>query len=92
MSLEEYYEKRKLAQEIEASELTNEYRKVYGKDPSEYDLREFFWLFTNSLDSMPLSWKSMLRLVGNYSESVEALTRNNPKYPNMKDFLEKLGA
>ena len=42
MSLEEYHQKRIKAQEQEAEEMVREYRAVYGKDPEEKDLREFF--------------------------------------------------
>lgn len=42
MSLEEYYEKRKVAQVQEASELVRLYRERYGEEPDEKALHEFF--------------------------------------------------
>lgn len=47
MSLEEYHAKRQLAQNAEARQLVEEYRKVYRKEPDEQALSEFFWLFSD---------------------------------------------
>lgn len=90
MSLGEYYEKRKNMQFEEAEELTREYRKVYNANPSEEELSEFFWLFTNGNDEMPECWQQKMRLVGNEDISKSALTRNQIKFKNMSDFLDSI--
>lgn len=91
MSIEDYYEKRKAAQEREAKQLVQEYRKVYGKEPDEQALSEFFWLFSNDPDTLPECWQQKMRLVGTENLSRQKL-KNNPKaYDSMQDFLDHCG-
>jgi UDP-3-O-[3-hydroxymyristoyl] glucosamine N-acyltransferase len=90
MSLEEYYEKRKAAQYDEAAELVREYRRAFGKDPSADDLSEFFWLFTDSAENLPESWKYQLRQAGNYEESIEKLKKNKKMFDSMQAFLDSV--
>ena len=90
MSLEEYYEKRKAAQLSEAQELVREYRKTYGKEPDENDLREFFWLFTSGDKSLPERWKEDMHLSGNYDKSMALLKSRKPMYETMEDFLNSV--
>lgn len=71
MSLEEYHEKRKAAQVLEAKELVELYRERYGKEPDEKALHEFFWLFTDGNDELPECWESMMKLGGNYEYTKE---------------------
>lgn len=87
MTLDEYYAKRKAAQESEARELVREYRKVYGRDPGENELAEFFWLFTDDPDHLPDLWDHKLGLVGNKEVCAKALAANQKKYKDMQDFL-----
>lgn len=89
MSLEEYYQKRKAAQKSEAMQLVSEYRRVYGKDPDEQALREFFWLFTNDPANLPECWSHVMDLVGNRAISQEKLKENKALYPSMEAFLEQ---
>lgn len=49
MGLEEYHEKRKAAQVVEAKELVELYRERYGKEPDEKALHEFFWLLQTEM-------------------------------------------
>lgn len=88
MTLEEYHEKRRAAQEREARELVREYRAVYGKEPGEEALSEFFWLFADSAEGLPSSWEEKLRLCGNRAFSAEALSRNEKRFGSMADFLK----
>ncbi len=90
MSLEDYYEKRKKAQIEEASALVREYRKVYGCDPSEADLSEFFWLFTDDDRELDESWKYQMSQAGNLSQSVEKLKKNKKSFENMRAFLDSV--
>lgn len=88
MSIEDYYEKRKAAQEAEAKQLAAEYRKVYGKEPDEQALSEFFWLFTDDPDFLPECWESKMKLVGTENLSREKLAQNPKPYQDMQDFLK----
>lgn len=90
MTLEEYYEKRKDSQVKEATELVQEYRKRTGKDPDEYALHEFFWLFSDDPDTIPNVWKDMNRLVGNEEFSNQLMRQHNKKYKNMDEFLKSI--
>lgn len=89
MTLEEYYEKRKKAQIREACELVREYSTVYGKDPDDDAMSEFFWLFSNDVDPnhMPASWKSQMSQAGNIDYSFEKLSLNEKKWSDMQSFL-----
>lgn len=88
MTLEEYHHKRKAAQESEARALAEEYRKVYGKDPDEEALSEFFWLFTQDDSSLPPCWEEKMQLVGNRAFSGKVLRENKKQYEDMQNFLE----
>lgn len=88
MSIEDYYEKRKAAQEKEAKQLVFEYRKVYGKDPDEAVLSEFFWLFSDEPDSLPECWQQKMELVGTKSLSCKKLSANPKPYRDLQDFLK----
>ncbi len=88
MSIEDYYEKRKAAQLAEAKQLVAEYRKVYGKDPDEAALSEFFWLFTDDPDHLHPSWQSKMELVGTEEMSREMLKNNAKLFRDMQDFLD----
>lgn len=88
MSIEEYYQKRKLIQEKEAKELVKEYRKVFNKEPEEKHLHEFFWLFSNGNDNIPECWKKMLMGRGEMCASL--FKKNKKKYSDMESFLKKV--
>lgn len=88
MTLEQYRKKRRAAQEQEARELVTEYRRVYGKDPDEAALGEFFWLFTDDPQGLPQCWEEKLSLCGSREISAQALARNQKRYENMQAFLE----
>lgn len=88
MSLEDYHEKRIAAQEKEAAELVREYRAVYGRDPDEAALSEFFWLFTGDDGELPPSWEAQMQQVGNRAFSGQVLREREPKYKNLQEFLD----
>ena len=90
MSLEQYYQKRKLEQIDEATELVIEYRKAYNKDPTEEELSEFFWLFTAGIDELPECWKKKMRLVGNEEQSYQKLNMHKKEFADMNDFLKAI--
>ncbi len=88
MSLEDYHEKRIAAQEKEAAELVREYRTVYGRDPDEAALSEFFWLFTGDDGELPRSWEAQMQQIGNREFSAQVLKKQKPKYQNMQELLD----
>lgn len=88
MSLEDYHEKRIAAQEKEAAELVREYRAVYGRDPDEAALSEFFWLFTGDDGELPPSWEAQMQQVGNRAFSGQVLRERKPKYKDLQEFLD----
>ena len=89
MSLEEYHQKRKAAQLEEAKELVREYRSVYGRDPEEKALSEFFWLFTQAPDQVKEpSWIAQMENLGNREFSEQVLAAHEAQFRDMQDFLD----
>lgn len=88
MSLDDYYEKRKKVQEQEAIEMVQEYRTVYGKDPDESVMSEFFWLFTDCADDLPPKWEYHMSIGGNRELSVERMREHKINYQDMEDFFK----
>lgn len=88
MTLEEYYKKRTLKQLDEAKELVLSYRERFGKLPEKDHLYEFFWLFTDSEDSLEQSWNDAMHLVRNYDYSMKKLAGNQKKFENFEKFIE----
>lgn len=89
MSIEEYYQKRKLMQEKEAAELVQEYRKVFNRNPEKKHMYEFFWLFANGNDDIPDCWNRMLYL-GRDENCAIRFKENKKKYKDMETFLRKV--
>ena len=87
MSIDDYHKKRQSTQIQEAVELVREYRKVYGKEVSETELSEFFWLFTNVDEPLPECWDKKMKLVGNYDVSRRVLKDHEKSFPSLKEFL-----
>lgn len=90
MSLDEYYEKRKLSQIKEATELVRLYRKRIGKDPDEVALHEFFWLFSNEPEILPDVWKKVNQITGNEEFTNEVMRKHKKQYKNLDDFLSSI--
>lgn len=90
MSLDEYHEKRKLAQEKEAIELVKLYREQYGKDPDEKAMHEFFWLFSDDPEDLPVCWKSVNALCGNKELTETLMRQNQKKYDSFEAFLRSV--
>ena len=88
-----YYKKRQEAQLEEATELVKEYRDVFGTDPDEKILSEFFWLFVGEGDdyeNIPECWKEKMRLIGNEEASIKLLKSNQKVFDNMGSFLKEI--
>lgn len=90
MNIDEYYEKRKKAQYSEAHELVEEYRKTYGKEVDDYELREFFWLFENNPSSISPVWRDVMRLNGTESISNKRMKEHTKMFDNREAFLESI--
>lgn len=90
MSLEEYHQKRIAVQYAEASELVRNYREVYGKEPNDTALAEFFWLFCNDDSNLPDIQERKMRLVNNREKTGIAFRAHTPMYKNKADFLNSV--
>ena len=88
--LEDYLEKRKVAQIEEASELVRKYRDVYGKEPSASDLSEFFWLWSDGNEDLDDSYKSKMELLGNFKFSMQVLKNNKKQFNEVNEFLRAI--
>ena len=90
MTIEEYYEKRKKAQFEEATQVVRLYREKYGKNPPPNVLSEFFFLFTNKVESLDESMQKQLHNLGNYEQSVSKLVEHKPMFSTMEDFFDSI--
>lgn len=90
MSLDDYYKKRKKSQLSEVTELVQRYRKVYGKEPDERVLHEFFYLFESGEYELHPAFDVQMKIAGNYEKSYKTLRKESPKFSGMKDFLKKI--
>ena len=88
MSLDEYHQKRQQAQEKEAVEMVREYRKVYGRNPGELEMSEFFWLFTDQAQGLPAKWDFHMAIGGNKSYSEQLIVQHKKQYKDMEDFFK----
>lgn len=83
--IDEFIEKRKSLQQLEAIELVKEYYKRYSKMPSRAELGEYFMLFTDVENSG--EFQNTLNVCNNPEQSVEYMKRNLPVYSSFEDFL-----
>lgn len=92
MTLDEYYEKRKKAQILEAKEQVLQYQKRMNEKPNKLVLREFFYLFENVENDKELfsEYKNMLGLTGNFDESFEKFksTRKDRPFESIDTFID----
>lgn len=91
MSLEEYKNKRQMAQLKEAKEQVLQYQNRMSKKPDKYVLREFFYLFENycGRDNMFYEYNRMMGFTGNYEESLKRFieTRSDRKFEDIDEFI-----
>lgn len=91
MSIEDYYQKRKKAQQAEAVELVKNYRAVYGTEPDEQALHEFFWLFENDPQKLPEVWRKQNYLSSMDHQKVDTIfASHKPAFKNKELFLESI--
>ena len=86
--LPDFLEKRKKAQLQEAKELAVEYRKRYGRMPSEEIFHEFFMLFESADSAKKKKWcADKMCLGGNFEESVCYMENNRAQFASYDEFL-----
>jgi len=90
MSLEEYHQKRAAAQYAEASELVRNYREVYGKEPDDAALAEFFWLFCNDDSNLPVIWEGKMQLIDNREVTGEVFRKHIKQFKDKEEFLASI--
>lgn len=90
MSLEEYHQKRTAAQYVEASELVRNYREVYGKEPDDAAVAEFFWLFCNDDSNLPAIWEGKMKLMGNREDTGRVFRNHTPMFKSKEEFLKSI--
>jgi acetyltransferase-like isoleucine patch superfamily enzyme len=86
-TLEEYYQKRKEKQFVEAAELYCAYCDRFKKEPEEEVFYEFFYLFHPRNQTLLPSFEKSMRCVNNYDDSLQHFKETVPKYECYEDFL-----
>ena len=86
-SLDEYHEKRQIRQIEEAAEQVREYYAVYKRIPPVEELHEFFWLFQDAATLTNERFINKMKLVGNYSMSMEVFERHERPFDNFDEFI-----
>ena len=89
MSLDEYYEKRKKKQLIEAVNYVKSYKETFGCFPQMEKLDEYFFLFFNPTDEIQKkTFDFKLHLLGNYEETITKAKNNCPMFSSYEEFLD----
>lgn len=89
MSIEQFYNKRKELQLIEAKNLALSYYDRFGKKPDKEIFHEYFMLFANKQDIMTCDeFDKKMNLCGNREESFKYLSNNKPNFDNFEEFLK----
>lgn len=87
ISLSEYAKKRRAKQNTEAINVAIEYYKSFAEWPKKEVFHEYFYLFTNDVHS-DFQFDEKLKLMGNYSESLQFLNNHIPMYSCYDEFLQ----
>ena len=87
MTLEEYRLKRLEKQNSEAINVAIEYFQSFAEWPKEEVFHEYFYLFTNDV-RLNSQFDEKLKLMGNYSESLQFLNKHIPMYSCYDEFLQ----
>lgn len=89
MSIEDYAEKRRSLQFVEAKGVALAYRNKFNENPKKEIFREYFMLFSSAeeIKSCPEFDKEM-KNCENYSESIAYINNNPPMFENFEEFLK----
>lgn len=90
MSIEEYYEKRVVAQLKEAQTMFNCYVERYNKIPNKEVFREFFQLFQEPEEVHKLNpvFKEVLELEGTFDKSYSFYSDMKRQFNNYEEFVK----
>lgn len=88
-TIEEYYNKRKNAQLIEAQGMARAYYNAFNKIPPEDEFREFFWLFEPRKFKLsnPV-FDDVMKLVNNYDETYQQFMKTKPMFDSYHEFIK----
>jgi len=89
-TLDEYYQKRKLASVEEAKAYAREVQKYYGRRPVMEDFREEFGLFWTPKTPSSQEFKDLVKFQMGVAYT-EFCINNKPMYPSFDAFLEDCG-
>lgn len=87
ITVEEFYQKRMVAQLDEAKLLACKYYERFGKKPSPEIFHEFFMLFESEIPQNEV-YKQKMKLGDNYEESCWYLERHSVKFHDFEEFLD----
>lgn len=88
MSIEDFQEKRRKRQFIEARDLVRRYVARNGIRPEKRLLREFFWLFEPDSAQLDDAFRKVHALGGNASRSARAFSTHRPLFQSYEEFIE----
>ncbi len=89
MTIEEYYNKRKIAQFEEAKALALKYYQTFGKKPSKDVFKEYFMLFENADDIKNNNdFLRQMETSGNSAASFEYVNNNPLMFNSFDEFIE----
>lgn len=88
-SIEDYYEKRKKNQVLEAQNMAKAYYNAFNKIPPKEEFREFFWIFEERKKPMQNQvFDDVMKLVNNYDMSYEYFLKTKPLFNGYNDFIK----
>lgn len=88
MGLHDYYRKKKDVCEAEARNCVQMYKEAFGKNPDEYVLREYFWLFTEREKKPSVEYEGLMKRTGYYEKSKETFLKSPSQYNGYESFIQ----
>lgn len=87
MGLDEYLKKRQKKQLEEAVDYVYEFNRVFGGNPKEEDLYEYFFLWTSDSSNLHDKFRFQMQLMCNEEESYKVMNEHKPYFNNYEEFL-----
>lgn len=88
MSIDEFQERRRARQFVEARDLVRHYVARYGRPPEQNLLREFFWPFEPAGATLNPVFAAVQSLGGNTARSATAFASHQALYPGYQSFVD----
>ena len=89
-SIKEFYQKRRSKMYEEAESLALEYKNRFGILPPREVFREYFPLFERTETALKNEeFVKVMRLMGNYEETIDFLKNNEPQFGSYEEFLKQ---